>query len=85
MGHSYGMVLSAHFVILVAGKIGGSCIWVGPFIESLIVLEWSQIDEMVADVIQHPLTFRHDVSITPVRFVVQDRPEFRYLMYQTEG
>jgi len=52
MRHSYGAVLSAHFLItLVAGKIGGSCTWVRPFIESLIVLEWFQIDEVVADVI----------------------------------
>jgi len=58
MRHSYGMVLSAHLVeTLVAGKIGGNCTWIGPFIQSLVVLEWFQIDEVVADVIQRPLTF----------------------------
>jgi len=58
MKHSYGMVLSAHLLVtIVAGKIGGSCTWIELFIESLIVVEWFQIDEVVADVIQHPLTF----------------------------
>jgi hypothetical protein len=80
------MVLSAHLLVtLVAGKIGEICTWVGIFIESLIVLEWFQIDEVLADIIQHRLTFCQDVLITPARFVVQERPEFRYLMYQTEG
>jgi len=52
-----------------------------------MILERAQIDEMVADVIQHPLvrlTFRQKVPVTPIRFVLEDRPEFRYLMYQSE-
>ena len=75
------------FVHLVTFKIRGSCTRVGFFIEVLIILEWAQIDEMVAGIIQHSLVrlaFPHKVPIAPVRFVARDRPEFRYLMYQPE-
>ena len=69
---------------LVTHKIWRTRTWFRPLIQSSMILKWTQIDEMVADVIQHPLvrlTFRQKVPIMPIRFILEDRPEFRYFMY----
>jgi hypothetical protein len=67
---------------------GESLFRVGRCTVSSIVLEWSQIDEVVVDVIQQPsirLTVREEVWITPMlALVFQDGLKFRYFMYQTK-
>jgi len=86
--------VSQRFIVYVQGKSFfrvagvGHCTGVRHCIASSIALEWSQIDEVVVDVIQQPsvrLIVREEVWITPMlALIFQDRLEFRYLMYQTK-
>ena len=67
----------------------GNRIRVALFTANFIGFEWTQIDEIILDVIQQPsvrLTLREEVWITPtVNLVFQDGFECRYLVYQTES
>jgi len=95
--HPYERVVSQHFnahsslVYVLEGKSyqGLIRIRVGLFTPNLVAFEYSQINEIIFDVIQQPsvrLTLREEVWITPtVCLVFQDGLECRYLMYQTES